>query len=59
METKTIKTKTQEKERKSFMYQCNRASDCRHEKYMQSCFACPDEKTCYIQKKIEEARAKM
>jgi len=54
-----MKTKTQEKARRSFNYQCNRASDCRHAKYMVSCFACPEEKTCPIQKAIEAARAKM
>jgi len=54
-----MKTKTQEKARKSFLYQCNRASDCRHEKYMVSCFACPNKQTCPIQLKIEQARIKM
>lgn len=53
------KTKTQIKAAKSFDYQCRLASKCRHEKYMASCFACPQEKTCYIQKAIETARSKM
>ena len=49
----------QEKAAASFRYQCNRASDCRHEKYQVSCFGCPQFKTCDIQQRIEQARAKM
>ena len=50
---------TKEKARRSFNYQCNRASDCRHSRYQVSCSSCPDEKTCDIQAKIEAARRKM
>ena len=34
-------------------------SNCRHEKYQESCCSCPQEKTCPIQSKIEAARLKM
>jgi len=54
-----MKTKTQEKAARSFDYQCRLASKCRHEKYQISCYSCPEEKTCYIQKSIEVSRAKM
>jgi hypothetical protein len=54
-----MKTKTQEKARRSFDYQCRLASNCRHDKYQVSCFACPEYEKCYIQKAIEAARAKM
>lgn len=47
------------KYRKSFEFQCKKASKCRHEKYQQSCFSCPNYKECTIQKAIEKARAKM
>jgi hypothetical protein len=53
------RTKTQIKARKSFDYQCNKASKCRHERFKESCFICPFEKTCEIQKAIETARSKM
>jgi len=53
------KTKTQDKARKSFNYQCKLASNCRHEKYQVSCFSCPQYSTCPIQKAIEIARNKM
>ena len=53
------KTKTQIKARKSFNYQCKRASNCRHDRYMQSCNACPEKSTCDIQEAIERARGKM
>ena len=57
---KTIETmKTIEKARKSFDYQCRKASRCRHAKYYVSCYICPDEKNCRIQAAIERARAKM
>lgn len=52
-------TKTQEKARKSFNYQCKRAAKCRHEKYQISCHSCPEESTCEIQKLIRTAREKM
>ncbi len=51
--------KTTEKARRSFDYQCKKASKCRHEKYQVSCFSCPNEKTCPIQQAIEKARKKM
>jgi hypothetical protein len=50
---------TKEKFRKSFDYQCKKASKCRHEKCQVSCFSCPDEKNCVIQQAIENARKKM
>ncbi len=50
---------TKEKARRSFDYQCRMASKCRHERYMATCFICPDEKTCDIQKKLEAAKSKM
>lgn len=52
-------TKTQIKARKSFNYQCKRASNCRHEKYQVSCNSCKEKPTCEIQIKIEQARLKM
>ena len=52
-------TKTQDKATKSFNYQCKLASKCRHERYQVSCYSCPLEKTCQIQKAIEIARQKM
>lgn len=55
----TTKTKTQEKARRSFEYACKQASKCRHERYCVSCFSCPLEKSCDIQKRIETARNKM
>ena len=54
-----MKTKTELKASKSFDYACKQASKCRHEKYQISCFSCPLEKTCDIQKRIEMARKKM
>jgi hypothetical protein len=59
MYTTTVKTKSQDKARRSFNYQCHLASNCRYEKYMVSCHSCPNESTCYIQKAIEIARKKM
>jgi len=50
---------TQTKARKSFDYNCKRASKCRHEKFMISCNSCPEKPTCSIQKAIESARAKL
>lgn len=50
---------TKEKARRSFDYQCKRASDCRHRRYEVSCFVCPLKGGCEIQKKIEKARTKM
>lgn len=55
---KTYKQK-QAKARRSFNYQCNKASKCRHENYMVSCFYCSQYENCEIQKAIEKARAKM
>ena len=54
-----MKTKTQEKARRSFDYACKQASKCRHEKYHVSCCSCPEEKTCYIQVRIKDLRIKM
>ena len=42
-----------EKARRGFNYGCKQASKCRHEKYMVSCYACPEYKTCEIQERIE------
>lgn len=50
---KTMATK-QEKARKSFNYQCNKASKCRHDKYMISCNSCPQHDNCDIQKNIDK-----
>ena len=44
----------QEKARKSFNYQCNKASKCRHDKYMISCNSCPQHDSCEIQKNIDK-----
>ena len=54
-----MKTKTQEKARKSFDYACRQASKCRHERYQVSCHSCPAESECDIQKRIEKARQKI
>ena len=51
--------KTKEKAKKSFNYQCKRASVCRHEKYQKSCYSCPQFDICDIQRAIEKARKKM
>jgi predicted ATP-dependent serine protease len=53
------KTKTEIKAAKSFNYACRQASNCRHDKYQGSCFACSLFQTCDIQKRIETARKKM
>ena len=53
------KTKTEIKAAKSFNYACRQASNCRHDKYQESCFSCPLFQTCDIQKRIETARKKM
>jgi hypothetical protein len=58
MNYKMVKTKGQEKARKSFDYQCRLASKCRHER-LEYCASCTDKDTCAIQKAIEAARAKM
>lgn len=42
-----------EKAEKGFIYACKQASKCRHEKYIVSCFACPEVKTCDIQVRVE------
>jgi hypothetical protein len=55
----TMKTKTQIKAAKSFDYACRQASNCRHDKYQESCFSCKYYDTCDIQKRIENARKKM
>ena len=54
-----MKTATQLKAAKSFNYQCNKASKCRHEKYEISCMACLEEKTCEIQKAVKLVHSKM
>jgi hypothetical protein len=54
-----METKTQIKARKSFEFQCKQASKCRHEKFMITCFVCPELETCSIQKAVENARLKM
>lgn len=48
-----------EKARRSFNYQCRKASKCRHERYCISCFSCTEEKNCDIQAAIERARENM
>jgi len=48
-----------EKARRSFNYQCKRASNCRHERYQLSCYSCPDKKDCDIQDLITKAKEKM
>lgn len=45
------------KARKSFDYQCKRASKCRHECYEISCNNCPTEKHCDIQIRIKKLLA--
>ena len=52
-------TKTQEKARKSFDYQCNKASKCRHEKYQVSCMSCPEKEGCEICEAVKLAQSKM
>jgi len=52
-------TKKAEKAMRSFDYACKQASRCRHEKYMVSCYSCPSESTCEIQKRIETHRKNM
>ena len=54
-----MKTTTNEKARKSFDYQCKRASKCRHESYQISCNSCPMLNSCDIQKSLKAAKAKM
>lgn len=54
-----MKTTTQIKARKSFEYQCKRASKCRHENYRVSCLSCATHDSCEIQKAIEKARERM
>lgn len=54
-----MKTKTQEKARRSFDYACRQASNCRHDRCQVSCESCPIKKECDIQDRIERARAKM
>jgi hypothetical protein len=54
-----METEKQTKARRSFNYQCNKASKCRHEKYQASCYSCSQYKNCDIQKAIEKARLKM
>lgn len=53
-----MKTTVQEKARKSFDYQCKKASKCRHEKYIQSCNVCVLLETCNIKKAQEKAKSK-
>lgn len=43
----------EDKARRSFNYQCKRASKCRHESYQVSCNVCPTYKHCDIQAKID------
>lgn len=45
-------TKQEIKARKSFNYQCRRASKCRKEEKITSCFSCDNVKDCEIQEKI-------
>lgn len=58
MEYRIVKTKAQERARKSFMYQCKLASNCRHER-MEYCESCKAKDGCGIQKAIEAARSRM
>ena len=50
------KTTKKTKARKSFDYQCKKASRCRRDRYYASCCACPDEDICRIQKDIDKAK---
>jgi len=59
MEYKIVKSKSQEKAKKSFNYQCRLASNCRHDRYVISCNGCKDKDTCDIQRLIKKARAEM
>ena len=59
MEYKIIKSKAQDKARRSFNYQCRRASICRHDKFISSCNGCDDKSECEIQKMITKAKGTM
>ena len=59
MDYKIVKSKGQDKARRSFMYQCRLASNCRHERCQISCDGCPSKDGCGIQNAIESARARM
>ena len=54
-----IKTIKQRKAQKDFMYQCRRASKCRHDRYQISCNSCPQRHDCEIQDKINEHKSNM
>ena len=54
-----IKTIKQRKAQKGFMYQCRRASKCRHDRYQISCNSCPQRHDCEIQDKINEHKSNM
>jgi hypothetical protein len=54
-----MKTPTQLKAAKSFNYQVNKASKCRHEKYQVSCNLCPEKEDCNIRKAVLLAHSKM
>ena len=54
-----METQKQAKARASFNYQCKKASKCKHENYIVSCFSCSQYKECEIQQAIKKARAKM
>jgi hypothetical protein len=54
-----MKTISQLKAAKSFNYQANKASKCRHEKYQISCMSCPEREDCEIRKAVLTARLKM
>jgi hypothetical protein len=50
--TKRPRITWQEVARKRFERACKDASKCRHEKYIISCYSCPMESICEIQKRI-------
>jgi hypothetical protein len=54
-----MKTPKQLKAAKSFNYQCNKASKCRHEKFQISCNSCPEKEGCDIRKAVLLAHSKM
>lgn len=56
MESKKSQLASQLKARKSFDYQCKKASKCRQDKFMISCYKCPELKICTIQKAIDKAQ---